>query len=102
MYLHQIIEQLKPEWDRTTGFFGMLRIGILDESAFERVLKLILSINIDGKSIDRRLVTLLWDIPLFMEWQSERMNASVLRYAQVKSVIYEAVHGILNYSQTWD
>ena len=105
MDIDLILEQLKREWDRDNGFFGQLRIGKFDELGLSRFMELLKHITNDTELNDRRLVTLLWDVPLFMEWQTSRIQSAgfdSFRYAQVKSQVYEAIRGVLNCPATWD
>jgi len=74
MNVTEVIRQLECEWD-LDGFFGRLRDGVLDATALKRTKKLVKSIRFGrAKLIDRRLVSLLWFIPVFMEWQRERVH----------------------------
>lgn len=67
------IKDLENEWELETGFFGKLRLGSFDPIGLDRVVRIIKSIELKNASmIDRRLVSLTWYIPLFMNWQRER------------------------------
>jgi hypothetical protein len=74
MDTHRLIVRLEAEWDRSQGFLGRLRTGEFDPAGFERFEQLLRSVNLgDEETIDRRLVSLLWFVPLFMTWQRERV-----------------------------
>ncbi len=50
-------------------------MGSFDPEGLRRLEALLKSIDLeDSPTIDRRLVSLLWYIPLFMIWQKERFN----------------------------
>jgi hypothetical protein len=70
----QIVGLLEAEWDLSSGFFGRLRQGHYDAAAYQRVKLILEEIDFSGSlAIDRRLVSLLWYLPLFMSWQHERV-----------------------------
>jgi hypothetical protein len=72
-----IITELEHEYDQEEGFLGLLRGGHFDSIALDRFLRLLRSIDVPaGSSIDRRLVALLWYVPLFMQWQRRRLDAA--------------------------
>jgi hypothetical protein len=70
-----IIENLEREWDFDTGFFGLLRQGKFDAAGLNRLVDTLSVISfLDHELINRRAVSLLWYIPLFMRWQRERVE----------------------------
>lgn len=72
------IEQLDLSWDIDEGFFGNLRQGKFDNGLFTNFMSLLKSISFDDEElIPRRAVSLLWYIPLFMEWQKERVAGTI-------------------------
>jgi hypothetical protein len=72
--MKDLINRLDDEWDQDDGFLGRLRAGLFDREGYERFLGLLQSIETKGDVFDRRLVELLWFVPLFMEWQTERLE----------------------------
>lgn len=69
------ILNLEQEWEKPDGFLGRLRIGTFDHDGLERLMQLLQSIDVnDTTTFDRRFVSLLWYIPLFMSWQRERVH----------------------------
>jgi len=72
-----IVSELEREWDFDCGFFGMLRRGIFDVTALRRLICILDAMNLqDEVFVSRRVVSLLWYMPLFMGWQRERIEAS--------------------------
>ena len=75
MDAEQSIKRLEQEWDYDAGFFGLLRRAEFDPTGFGRLLQAIKSIDLrDDTTVSRRLVALLWYMPLFMGWQKERLR----------------------------
>jgi len=70
-----LINRLQDEWEPETGSLGKLREGFLDPMGLKRLSDLIQSLEVyDRDSIDRRLISLIWFIPMFMEMQVERVK----------------------------
>lgn len=94
-----IIADIEIEWEKPSGFLGGLRLGIYTQDGFERLLSLLNSINLEGQSqIDRRLVSLIWYIPIFMSWQRERVNeqgGNVSDFDTAINLIQECLERIL-------
>jgi hypothetical protein len=75
MNVEDIIQRLDLEWDQPDGFLGRLRAGDFDSPGLERLLNILESIKFeDEQTINRRIVALIWFIPLFMTWQRERVE----------------------------
>ena len=71
------IDVLESEWSPEDGFFWRIRQGHFTPSDFERALKKVSAINIEEDTdVPRRLVSLLWYVPLFMQWQVDRVQES--------------------------
>ena len=71
----QLIADLEAEYDQDEGFLGLLRTGHFDSIARDRFLRLLDSIDLgDDVTINRRVVALLWYVPLFMQWQERRLD----------------------------
>ena len=69
------IEMLELEWEPDSGFFWQVRQGCFDADEFNRALKKVSAVSIaKDADVPFRLVSLLWFIPLFMEWQVERVG----------------------------
>jgi hypothetical protein len=74
--LDELIERIDMEYDRSEGFLGRLRSGTFDPAGAQRLLALLGSLDLGAGPVDRRLVQLLWYMPIFMEWQKARLSAS--------------------------
>lgn len=72
------IDKLEEAWEMETGFLGCLREGIFDAVRYADFLVTLRQIQVEEHDLlPRRLVTLLWFIPLFMEWQTERVLTTI-------------------------
>ncbi|UCV00970.1 hypothetical protein [Acidovorax radicis] len=68
-----IIEQLDSEWD-TDGFFDRIRNGDYDAKQAQKILQILDAIDIGMDDLmPKRLVALLWYLPSFLGWQSDRV-----------------------------
>jgi hypothetical protein len=75
MAFENAITSLEAEWSPEDGFFWRIRQGHFSTSDFEKALKKVAAISISEEAdLPRRLVSLLWYIPLFMQWQVERVQ----------------------------
>jgi hypothetical protein len=98
--VEQWIRMLESEWSKPDGFLGRAREGLFDERqgvGFVAKLEDIKPHAADT-SIDRRLVALLWYIPLFLPWQTERIAKSrgnVVAFEQLTDRVQEIVEDIL-------
>jgi hypothetical protein len=69
------IKLLEYEWDLEKGVLGRYREGMYDKEGFERLICLLRAIeNDDDPKIDKRFVSLVWMIPIFMSWNISRFN----------------------------
>lgn len=74
MKTKEIIKALEFEWDLEYGSLGMMRRGEFDKEKFDRLITLLKSIELGDKVlIEKRIVSLIWYIPLFLFWQKERL-----------------------------
>jgi hypothetical protein len=65
---------LESEWS-DTGFFWQVRDGRFNPVEFARTLDKIKTVTFaENAELPRRVVSLLWYIPLFMQWQIERVR----------------------------
>ncbi len=94
-----LIRTLEAEYDLDTGFLGRLRQGVFDAEGFHRLLSVLQSIHLgQERTIDRRLVALLWLMPDLMTWQSERVRETggdVERLRRASDSVQEALIPIL-------
>lgn len=94
MDFSQIIDRLDAEWD-TDGFFDRVRNGDYDARQAEGILEVLRVIDIDeNESLPKRLVALLWYLPSFLSWQSERVAEKGGDSAAYKRFTTE-VHNVL-------
>lgn len=76
--IQEIIKQLEDVWEVDSGFFWKLRQGKFDKELYNEFIVLLKSISFeDEELISSRAVSLLWYIPLFMEWQIERVQNDI-------------------------
>lgn len=69
------LELLESEWSLDEGFFWKIREGRFDPVEFQRALQKVSSLQFaEDAVLPRRIVSLLWYIPLFMQWQTERVQ----------------------------
>ena len=70
-----LIQALENVWQSPQGALFLLRQGRHDKDRIDEVVRLLRSIELSEKdtSLPRRLVSLLWYMPTFMEWQVERV-----------------------------
>lgn len=88
MHEHEQVAAIDAAWAPETGFFFRLRAGHFDQHEFERVLSSLKALSFDEtEAIPRRAVSVLWFIPLFMEWQVERVQAAGTDYKLYKIAI---------------
>ncbi|MCK4636114.1 MAG: hypothetical protein KAT32_04590 [Candidatus Moranbacteria bacterium] len=65
---------IEKEWE-LSGFFGRLRGGVFDNDRLNKLIQLLEDVELDlNDKIDRRFVSLIWYIPLFIGWQIERIE----------------------------
>jgi len=71
-------DELEAAWELDTGFLGCLRAGVFDPVLYADFLATLSRIHVEEHALlPRRLVTLLWFIPLFMEWQTGHITKSM-------------------------
>lgn len=91
------IDRLNREWEPEDGFLGKVRYQNFDPEGLERLIQTLESIDVQDQShLDRRLVSLLWFIPIFLEWQkpgfrkagkdAKRLDAAINR---IMPLLYE-------------
>ena len=69
------IADIESEWSPEDGFLWKLRQGQFELETCRRVLEKLTTISIEPEgTIPKRLVSLLWYIPLFMGWQVGRVE----------------------------
>ncbi len=69
-----LLSRLEAEYDLDHGFLGQLRQGQFDPMGLDRLLRLVRSLDFgEATLLHRRMVAVLWMIPLMMTWQLERV-----------------------------
>jgi hypothetical protein len=69
------LRDLEAFWELPNGFFYRLRQGDYDPEAADGVIRVLQSLSVgEDELLARRFVSLTWFIPLFMEWQVERVK----------------------------
>lgn len=72
---NRIVEELERFWEPDDGVFWRLRQGNLDPQGLESVAARLESIEVaEDTQLPRRFVSLVWFIPIFMEWQRDRVR----------------------------
>jgi hypothetical protein len=98
MEQYSIIAGLENEWDIQYGFLGQLRQGIYSEESFERLIKLIKELDTPNENVvNRRLVSLLWYIPIVMNWQKERFIKNNIPFDKLEKSINQIINLLENY-----
>ncbi|HBJ33563.1 MAG TPA: hypothetical protein DDZ51_02145 [Planctomycetaceae bacterium] len=73
MNLEELIQNLESHWN-TGGFLDAVRRGEFDANSGHSFVALLRGIAIsEHELIPKRLLSLLWYLPLFLEWQKERI-----------------------------
>ena len=95
----KLIEELNKCWDYDNGFFGQLKQRVFDRVLFDKVINILRDIHFgeEQEDIPRRLVSLLWYIPLFMEWNAENVLNQIPRgeYDNCKNLVENELERIL-------
>jgi len=73
MKLFEVIQKLENCWD-CDGFLDQIRRGVFDPLEGEEFQDILRSIDIAEESmVPKRLLSLMWYLPSFLEWQKERV-----------------------------
>lgn len=93
--VNRVIGLLEQEWQTPTGFFDQLTHGVFEPQGVERLENLLRTLPLgQPKSIDRRLVSLIWSMPTFMTWQAECVQAHGGDVRELKRAITK-VHSLV-------
>jgi hypothetical protein len=75
MTIEVSISAIEEEWEPETGFFWRTRQGDFRKEDFERTLgKLAAVPSVTEQLVPARFVSVVWYIPIFMEWQRDRVR----------------------------
>jgi hypothetical protein len=99
MDLNWIIERLDVEWD-TNGFFDLIRNGFYDAEQAQSILSTLRAIRIgQDECVPKRLVSMLWYLPSFLVWQTERVaeaGGDRVSYERFISDVYNTLEDVLS------
>jgi len=99
MPLEEFIASIESESEPETGFFWKIRQGDFRENDFSRALEKFAAVpSIAGELVPARLVSILWYVPIFMEWQTDRVRergCSMAAYAAASTSLLNEVERIL-------
>ena len=99
MTYDDLIVRIENEWAPDEGFFWKAREVVFDREAFDRICCTLRDLNpADEALLPRRLVSLLWYAPIFLEWQRDRIPAvggGRSEYERAVSYILNEVQRIL-------
>jgi hypothetical protein len=99
MALETFIPSIESEWEPDTGFFWSIRQGEFRKADYERTLAKFIAVpRSSDKLVSARLVSVLWYVPIFMQWQMERVRergGDVAAYTQAMNSLTAEVERIL-------
>jgi hypothetical protein len=76
MKQEQAVAYLEMQYSEPAGFLFLLREGEFSALRAEEFLRVLATLELsDASAVNKRLVSLLWYLPLFTEWQTERVVA---------------------------
>ncbi len=91
-----VIRALEHEYDRAAGFLGRLRSGEFDAVGGERLVALLRALDLPEGPVNRRVVQLLWMMPIFIEWQKPRVSQDHgAALEQIQNDVVTALEGVL-------
>lgn len=94
MNADQLVIELDVAWD-DGGFLEGLRRGVYAPSEGQRFLALLSSVIIeDDEMIPKKLLSQIWYLPSFLEWQAERIAAAGKNLEDYRRFITE-IHNTL-------
>jgi len=75
--LENFIKAVESEWEPEEGFFWKIRQGNFEKAEAHRALSKLTAVpRLTDQLIPARLVSVLWYVPLFIEWQVDRVRAN--------------------------
>ena len=98
MKIDEVTEIIETSWD-IGGLFNNIRDGKFDSLQANKFIDVISNLHFDeNDKIPRRLISMLWYVPIFLEWQRERIKLKVnniTEYEAFVSNIQNALEEIL-------
>ncbi|MBN8470259.1 hypothetical protein D7X99_25600 [Corallococcus sp. AB032C] len=97
MHMSQAQEELEAAWSDEDGFLVQLRMGNFDSAKADALLTMLKRMDLGGSGpLERRVVSLLWYLPLFMSWQRERVEPKrLIELAKVEALATNEVERLL-------
>jgi hypothetical protein len=93
------IRELEQFWEPDEGVFWKLREGTLDLEGLEKVAQRLDKVQItEDCELPRRFVSLVWFIPIFFEWQRDRLSergGDMKEFANLQNRLTGAVQRVL-------
>ncbi|NNB89034.1 hypothetical protein HPC50_17985 [Corallococcus exiguus] len=95
--MSQAQEELEAAWSDEDGFLVQLRMGNFDSAKADALLTMLKRMDLGGSGpLERRVVSLLWYLPLFMSWQRERVEPKrLIELAKVEALATNEVERLL-------
>lgn len=96
---NQILDVLERAWDYETGFFYKIRTGDLDIEQGNQILLALKALDFSNDQyIEKDLVSLLWFMPLSMEWRKDHFSGIILdKYLEIQNEITNQLERLLCY-----
>jgi hypothetical protein len=100
--MENLFLKIGESWEEPDGFFYMLRDQHVDFQKGNALLELLGHLDFDEhERIEKYKISLLWYIPIYMEWQFERLkdfekDKEILsKYSNLQGLILNEVERIL-------
>jgi len=98
MNTNELIKRLELEWD-VHGFLWNVRQGCFSLDDAQKFLSFLKQIELDDNAqIPKRLLSLLWYLPPFLEWQKERVqerSGNRAAYERFVTEVYNTLETVL-------
>lgn len=95
MVSRSVLVSLDRSWDSPNGFLFRIRSGCFDAAEGKQFVELLHTIALDDDAaVSQELVRLLWFLPLFLEWQQERIDENSdnpADYRKFTSLVFDEV-----------
>ena len=93
--MENFIKSIESEWEAEEGFFWKVRQGNFEIAEGRRALSKVAAVpTLTDQAIPARLVSVLWFVPLFLEWQVDRVRENGGNVAEYKVLIDRFFAGI--------
>ena len=86
--MENFIKSIESEWEPEEGFFWKVREGNFEDAEGRRALSKVAAVpTLTDQTIPVRLVSVLWYVPLFLEWQVDRVRKNGGNVAEYQALI---------------